>query len=107
MQGRSFVPVLKGEASHWRKDWLYEYFEFPDNSHQVRKNRGIRTERYKYIHYYDPPFKTEREEFELYDLQEDPQERVNLYARPQYAPIVKALRERLEQLRRETGDKAI
>lgn len=104
VHGRSIVPLLKGDNTNWRKDWYYEYLEFPDPSHNVRKHRGIRTERYKYIHYYEPPFKTDREEFELYDLKEDPQERVNLYARMKNQPLVKELRERMDQLRKETGD---
>ena len=37
----------------------------------------MRTERYKLIHYYEPP-----EEFELYDLKEDPGELHNLYGEP-------------------------
>lgn len=107
MHGRSIVPLLRakaGESPTWRKDWLYEYFEFPDPSHNVRKHRGVRTERYKLIHYYAPPFPTDREEFELYDLQADPQEKVNIYSRAEMQPVVKQLRERLAELRRETGD---
>ncbi len=74
MHGRSIVPLLRGELpADWRKDWLYEYFEYP-GAHMVRKNRGIRTERYKLIHYFEPP-----EEFELYDLKNDPGETNNLY----------------------------
>ena len=40
---------------------------------------GIRTERYKLIHYVMEP-----QEFELYDLASDPGETQNLYGRPQY-----------------------
>lgn len=104
MHGRSVVSLLKGEPVEWRTDWLYEYFEFPDPSHSVRKNRGIRTDRHKLIHYYEPPFKTDREEFELYDLVQDPEEKVNLYGRPASQTLVKELKARMEVLRRETGD---
>lgn len=103
MHGRSILPLLRGESAGWRDAWLYEYFEFPDPSHNVRKNRGVRTEQYKLIHYYDPPFKTDREEFELYDLQADPQEKVNVYARPKYQPVIQELKARLERLRAEVG----
>ncbi len=98
MHGRSIVPLLKGGPVEWRKDWLYEYFEYPA-VHSVRKHRGVRTDRYAYIHYYEDP-----EEFELYDLQEDPQERHNLYGNPDYADLVKNLRARLTELRNETND---
>ena len=99
LQGHTLVPFLKGEPpKSWRKDWLYEYYEYPgDNS--VRKNRGVRTERYKFIHYYEPP-----EEFELYDLQEDPGELHNLYGQSGYAALTKELRQRIGELRKETDD---
>ena len=98
MQGRSFVSLGTGTAKDWRKDWLYEYYEFP-GPHSVRKHRGIRTERYKYIHYYEEP-----QEHELYDLEKDPLEKINLYGKEEYADLTKRLQKRLEELRKETGD---
>lgn len=99
MHGRSLVPFLQGsEPAEWRKDWLYEYYEYPGEN-QVRPHRGVRTERYKLIHYYLEP-----EEFELYDLQEDPGELHNLYGTVAHAPLVAELRNRIAGLRRETGD---
>ena len=59
----------------------------------------MRTERYKLIHYYEPP-----EEFELYDLQEDPSELHNLYGETSYATLTQDLRQRIRELRKETGD---
>jgi arylsulfatase A-like enzyme len=99
MQGRSMLPLVKDPKAEGRKDWLYEYYEYP-GPHSVRKNRGVRTERWKYIHYYEEP-----QEFELYDLQKDPEERTNLYGKKEYEGIVAALKQRLEELRKETGDK--
>lgn len=98
MQGRSALPLLEGKPVEWRRDWLYEYFEFPA-VHSVRKHRGVRTERYKLIHYYEDP-----EEFELYDLQADPQELRNLHGQPDHEQLERRLRERIEELRRQTGD---
>ncbi len=99
MQGRSMLPLAQGKAvADWRKDWLYEYFEYPGYEN-VRPCRGVRTERYKYIHYFLLP-----EEFELYDLQEDPDEANNLYGKPGYEALTAKLRNRLEELRRETLD---
>jgi arylsulfatase A-like enzyme len=99
LHGRSLVPLLAGSApASWRKSFLYEYYEYP-GSHSVRKNRGVRTGRWKYIHYFEPP-----EEFELYDLQKDPREVNNLYGRPQYAGKVAELRAELDRLRKETAD---
>jgi arylsulfatase A-like enzyme len=99
MQGKTLVPFLKGSApATWREDWLYEYYEYPGNQ-QVKPNRGVRTDRYKLIHYYLPP-----EEFELYDLQNDPGELYNLHGDPRYERLFRELMARIEELRRETGD---
>jgi arylsulfatase A-like enzyme len=98
-QGRSLVPFLRGEEpKSWRKDWLYEYYEYP-GPHNVRKNRGVRTEQFKLIHYYEDP-----EEFELYDLKEDPGELHNLYGDSRYASLARDLLQRIRELREETGD---
>jgi arylsulfatase A-like enzyme len=102
IQGQSLVPLLKGEEpKSWRKDWLYEYYEYP-GPHNIRKHRGVRTDRYKLIHYYEAP-----EEFELYDLQEDPEELHNLHGDPAHAALGRQLRQRLEELRKETDDNYI
>jgi arylsulfatase A-like enzyme len=99
MQGRSLVPLFKGDGAAWRKDWLYEYFEYPAE-HKVRKHRGVRTDTAKLIHYYEEPV-----EFEMYDLAKDPDERKNIYGDPAYAELQKNLTARLEDLRKETGDR--
>ncbi|MCC7492593.1 MAG: sulfatase [Fimbriimonadaceae bacterium] len=97
--GRSLVPLLTGPTpADWRRDFLYEYYEFP-GAHSVRKNRGVRGERYKLIHYFDEP-----QEWELLDLQEDPHETRNLIDSPAHQPVVAELRERLTALRRASDD---
>lgn len=98
VQGKSLKPLLKGLGVPWRKDFLYEYYEYPA-VHSVRKNRGIRTKRWKYIHYFEDP-----EEFELYDIQNDPEEMNNLYGNPAYMDAVAQLRDRMTSLRRELND---
>lgn len=99
MQGKSILPLGEGEVDPgWRKDWLYEYYEYP-GFENVRPCRGVRTARYKYIHYFLEP-----EEFELYDLQTDPDEKNNLYGKPGYEGITAHLKERLAVLRAETND---
>jgi arylsulfatase A-like enzyme len=99
MQGRSWVSLFKDPKAEFRKDWLYEYYEYPD-SHKVRPHRGVRTEEWKLIHYY-----TEPEEFELYDLEKDPWEKENLYGKAEHVDRARQLKERLEELRKETGDR--
>jgi len=92
MQGKSVLPLAKSADSSFRKEWYYEYFEWP-NPEGVRPHRGIRTEQYKLIHYVMEP-----QEFELYDLVHDPGETQNLYGRPQHQALQKELWNRMEQL---------
>ena len=99
MHGRSWLPLFDGApAAPWRDAFLYEFYEYP-GVHCVRKNRGVRTARYKLIHFWEQP-----EEWELYDLQADPDETTNLAGRPEHRARVAELRAKLEQLRREVGD---
>ncbi|MFT4114857.1 sulfatase [Silvibacterium sp.] len=95
MQGKSVLPLAKAADPGFRREWLYEYFEWP-NPEAVRPHRGIRTERYKLIHYVMDP-----QEFELYDLQNDPGETTNLYGRPESAALQQHLLARLEALQKE------
>ena len=44
MQGKSLVNLAQKKETAWRKDWLYEYFDYP-GAEQVRPNRGVRTTR--------------------------------------------------------------
>ncbi len=98
MQGKSLVKLAQGKESGWREDWLYEYFSYP-GAEQVCPHRGVRTGRYKYIHYFLSP-----EEFELYDLQADPGETKNLFANPHYAELQSHMQTRLQQLRKDMKD---
>jgi arylsulfatase A-like enzyme len=70
-----------------------EAFEYPGPL-CAGKSRAVRTERWKLIHYIQNP-----QGHELFDLQNDPEERSNLYDNPQYSRQVRELSERLEQLR--------
>ncbi len=97
MQGRSMMPLMAAKNVPWRKDWLYEYYEYPGYEN-VPPCRGVRTEQYKLIHY----FLTD--EYELYDVKADPDERTNQYGKPGMEALTKQLKERLAELRRETGD---
>ncbi len=99
MQGRSMLPLAEGKRdAAWRKDWLYEYYEYP-GFENVRPCRGVRTERYKLIHFFLEP-----EEFELYDLKNDPDEMNNLYGKAGYEELTAHLKQRLAALRTETND---
>ncbi|MCP4645965.1 MAG: sulfatase-like hydrolase/transferase, partial [bacterium] len=52
LQGRSLLPLLKGETpADWRTALYYHYYE--KGEHNVARHEGVRTERYKLIHFYD------------------------------------------------------
>ncbi len=98
MQGRSLVPLLRGEEpADWRREIYYHYYEFP-STHRVARHYGIRTERFKLIHYY------QFDEWELLDRLVDPLEQHNVYADPDYARVREHLLERLNALREYYGD---
>ena len=79
IQGVSLLPLLRGEKpADWRKSLYYHFYEYPAE-HMVKRHYGVRTERYKLIHFYN-----DIDEWELYDLQEDPTEMHNLYGQPGY-----------------------
>jgi arylsulfatase A-like enzyme len=79
----------------------YRYFMHLAH-HNVYAHYGVRTERYKLIYYYES--QPEPQEWELFDLQSDPQELHNVYHDPGYAPVVAELRAELRRLRAEIGD---
>lgn len=93
MQGKSLVALAKAPDPSFRKEWYYEYYEWP-NPEKVPPCRGIRTDRYKLIQYLLEP-----QEFELYDLENDPEETRNLYGISEFAGLQQHLLDRLEALR--------
>ena len=99
MQGRSAVPLLGGEEVSWRDDFLYEFFEYPDADHCVMKHRGLRTRKWKLIHFFEEP-----QGWELYDLENDPDEMTNLAGIRKHAATLRQLRARLVEIRKELGD---
>jgi len=99
MQGRSLVPLLKGETpADWRDAIYYHYYEFPA-VHQVKRHYGIRTTQYKLIHFY-----YDIDAWEFYDLQSDANELHNRIDDPAMQPIIAKLKQRLTELQREYGD---
>ncbi|MEM7672517.1 MAG: sulfatase [Verrucomicrobiota bacterium] len=93
LQGRSLLPLLKGnEPAGWRTSIYYHFFE---NSkwHRVAQHCGVRTERFKLIHFY------QTDEWEFYDLMKDPDELLNQYDNPEYNSIISEHKERLNELK--------
>lgn len=95
MQGRSLVPLLKGQTPpDWRSSFYYQYFEYPI-PHHVRPHYGVVTDRYKLVHFDGPDVN----DWELFDLVKDPRELRSVYQNPHYNTVVADLKYELDCLR--------
>lgn len=98
IQGESLIPLMEGRGrGGWRESIYYHYYEFPA-VHMVAKHYGVRTDRYKLIHFY------ETDEWECFDLESDPNELRSVYADPAYTEVVAELKVELVRLREYYGD---
>jgi arylsulfatase A-like enzyme len=98
MQGRSFLPLLKGQTpKDWRTSMYYRYYHYPMH-HKVQPHYGVRTERYKLIYF------NKIDQWELFDLRKDPHEQKNVVADPEYAEILKMLKAEMYRLKKELKD---
>jgi len=101
MQGKSLVPLLKGNTpDNWRKSIYYHYYEYP-GAHMVQRHNGVRTDKYKLINYY------ELGEKELFDLEADPMEMKSVFNDPEYAEIQTTLETELKRLKSYYKDNTI
>ena len=96
MQGVSLKPLFDGSTPKtWRQSLYYHYYEFYEDrrsAHMVRRHNGVRTPRHKLIHFYN------LDEWELYDLKNDPREMTSRYDDPAYAGVVEELKAELARL---------
>ena len=92
IQGESFKDVLTGKKQTAKEALYYHYYEYP-MPHAVKKHYGIRTDRYKLIHFYN-----DIDEWELFDLQNDPNEMHNLIDDPAQTDNISALKKILAEL---------
>jgi arylsulfatase A-like enzyme len=84
MQGRSMVPILKGETPEdWRQSQFYTYWGSPHHY-------GIRTDRYTYVQMGDGSL-------ELYDRESDPDQTHNASGDAEYATTIERLDAELER----------
>jgi arylsulfatase A-like enzyme len=92
MDGRSFLPLIRGESIPWRDEILYEYYwewNFPHTPTVL----GVRTDRYKYIFYHGL---WDLDEF--YDLENDPEEKKNLIQEEEHRQRIAEMKERLFEM---------
>ncbi|GGW83702.1 sulfatase family protein [Salegentibacter mishustinae] len=94
MQGRSLRSLMNNSISDedFRNAIYYHYYDFPA-FHMVKRHYGIRTDRFKLMHFYD-----DIDVWEMYDLQKDPREMNNIYNHPDYAEVRKELHSSLDSL---------
>jgi arylsulfatase A-like enzyme len=98
MQGKSLVPILRGETPRdWRSAIYYRYYHDPGH-HDTRAHYGVRTASHKLIHFW------KQDQWELYDLRSDPSELRNLYGQPDQEAVTAELKATLAKLRREYQD---
>jgi arylsulfatase A-like enzyme len=98
MQGRSLLPVLRGEApSGWRTSMYYRYYHDPGH-HNTRAHYGVRTRTHKLIHFW------KKDQWELFDLAHDPYELHNLYGQPGQEALTASLKAELARLKKEVQD---
>jgi arylsulfatase A-like enzyme len=89
MQGRSLLPLLKGRKPRWRTDFFYEH---PFVHKTIARTEALRTQRFKYARYIDFDYE------ELYDLENDPTETINLAKDEKYQKTLISLRKRCDDL---------
>lgn len=100
MQGRSFKGFLQGTPpADWRTGLYYHYW---DNYtvHYIARHEGIRTDCYKLIHYYRINTVGDIDEWELFDLWNDPNELNNLVNDATYETVFKNLKADLARMTR-------
>jgi arylsulfatase A-like enzyme len=98
MQGVSLQNTWNG-SKEWREAMYYHFYE---KGWGVSPHYGVRTDRYKLIHFYDLI-----DSWELYDLKNDPNEMNNLIQHPEYEQIVKDLKNKLKELQTKYKDEEV
>ena len=98
MQGRSLLPVLRGRTpGNWRTSMYYRYYHDPGD-HNTRQHYGVRTLTHKLIYYWT------KDQWELFDLVNDPTEMNNLYGQPGHERITAELKAELVRLKKALRD---
>jgi arylsulfatase A-like enzyme len=98
MQGRSLLSVLRGRTpADWRRSMYYRYYHDPGD-HNTRAHLGVRTRTHKLIHFW------KKDQWELFDLINDPYELHNLYGEPGQDALTATLKTELARLKKEVRD---
>jgi arylsulfatase len=88
--GRSLMPLIRGDITEWREAVFSEIDHSMSMYDELRHHSGrrvmVRTKEWKMVWFMDEL--AEDKDGALYDLRTDPDEKVNLYSKPQYAQII-------------------
>lgn len=95
MQGESLVPLLRGEQVEWREWALSQYRSSGDPANPAAHLTMLRLGRWKLIAHHGAPSTPRERSGELYDLENDPGELVNLWADELHRDVRLELTERL------------
>ncbi|MDO4930103.1 MAG: sulfatase [Bacteroidales bacterium] len=100
IQGESLLPLLEGKhPKDWRQSLYYHYYEYPAE-HSVKRHYGVSTaDGWKLIHFY-----RDINEWELYNLNDDPNELNNIYGQPGTEKVTKRLKKELVRLQKQYDD---
>ena len=98
MQGLSLKSLSQNKSQTLARNTLYYHFYESYADHTVLPHLGVRSDRYKLVYFYTI------DEWELYDLQKDPQELNNLYSDHRYKSISGKMRRLLDKARNEYDD---
>jgi len=98
MQGRSLLTVMRGKPpADWRTSIYYRYYHDPGD-HNTRAHYGVRTASFKLIRF------EAKDQWEMFDLSNDPLEMHNLYGQPGQESRTAELKAELYRLKKELGD---
>ena len=97
MQGKSFKSSFENKNYVGRDAVYYHYYEYP-LWHKVQPHYGIKTSKYKLMHFY-----YSMDEWELYDLERDPNEMNNIY-KDASEELITELKTQLKSLQIEYND---
>lgn len=99
ISGKSLIPLIKGRVKEWRLACFCEH-DYATDMYEELRNGGhrcvmVRTKQWKLIYFFGP--EAPEDNSSLYNLEEDPDEKNNLYGKPEFRHVVKLLQSLAEK----------
>lgn len=93
ISGRSLMPLIRGDITEWREACFCEIDHSMSMYDELRRRSGrrvmVRTKEWKMLWFMDE--RAEDKDGALYHLKADPDEKVNLYGKSEYAEVIEYL----------------